>query len=142
VVWLVTLIDDPNSLLAINVGRQTIETSVAVTTQENFASDKRTRLMIFAVGVSGNAANTDPSNDIVDDGVVIPNLAESVIVEAHTQDGRVYRLPVEFAGAQGSVPGLDQVNVVLIPELEGAGTVDLTLIINGQRSNAPTIVIS
>ena len=98
--------------------------------------------MLFAVGVSANAANTDPGNDIVEDGVVIPNLAESVIIEAHTQDGRVYRLPVEFAGAQGSVPSLDQVNVVLVPELQGAGTVDLTLIVNGQRSNAATIMIS
>jgi uncharacterized protein (TIGR03437 family) len=72
---------------------------------------------------------------------VIPNLAESVIVEAHTQDGRIYKLPVEFAGAQGIVPGLDQLNLVLIPELQGAGTVDLTVIVNGQRSNAPTILI-
>jgi len=51
------------------------------------------------------------------------------------------KLPVEFAGAQGSVPGLDQINVVLIPALQGAGTVDLTLIVNGQRSSAPTIVV-
>lgn len=140
---LVTLNGDQNgSLLAINIGRETAESSVSITTLENFGADKRTRLMIFAVGVSGNAANTDPSNDIVDDGVVIPNLAESVIIEAHTPDGRVYRLPVEFAGAQGSVPSLDQVNVVLVPELQGAGTVDLTLIVNGQRSNAATIMIS
>ena len=140
---LVTLNGDENgSLLAINIGRETAESFVSITTLENFGADKRTRLMIFAVGVSGNAPNTDPSNDISEDGVVIPNLAESVIIEAHTQDGRVYRLPVEFAGAQGSVAGLDQVNVVLIPELEGAGTVNLTLIVNGQRSNAPTIVIS
>jgi uncharacterized protein (TIGR03437 family) len=43
---------------------------------------------------------------------------------AHTQDGHVYSLPVEFAGPQGGIPGLDQINVVLIPELRGAGTVD------------------
>jgi uncharacterized protein (TIGR03437 family) len=39
------------------------------------------------------------------------------------------------------LPGLDQVNVRLIPELRGAGTVQLTLILGGRRSNAPTIVI-
>ena len=39
------------------------------------------------------------------------------------------------------MPGLDQINVVLVPELQGAGTVDLTLIVNGRRSNAPTIVV-
>jgi uncharacterized protein (TIGR03437 family) len=72
---------------------------------------------------------------------VRPNFAESVAVEARLGDGRVYLLPVEFAGAQGVLPGLDQVNVRLIPELRGAGTVQLTLILGGRRSNAPTIVI-
>src|SRR5207244_10695035 len=102
---------------------------------------KRTCLKPLSSFVRANATNTDPGKDIVEDAFVIPNLAESVIIEAHTQDGRVYRLPVEFAGAQGSVPGLDQVNVVLIPELQGAGIVDLTMIVNGQRSNVPTIVV-
>lgn len=141
VVGLVTLTGDQSALLTINDGRQTAVSFVAVTTDENLGSDKRTRLMIFAVGVSGNAVNTDASNDIVDNGVIIPNFAESIIVEAHTQDGRVFRLPIEFAGAQGNIVGLDQINVILIAELQGAGSVDLTLIVNGQRSNAPTIVI-
>jgi uncharacterized protein (TIGR03437 family) len=50
-------------------------------------------------------------------------------------------LPVEFAGAQGLLPGLDQINVILIPELKGVGNVQLTLIVNGQRSNAPSVFI-
>jgi uncharacterized protein (TIGR03437 family) len=133
--------NEGGGLLAVNLGRQTVDNTITVTTEENFGPDKRTRLLIYAVGVSGKAANTDPNNDIFANGIVIPNLAESVIVEAHTQDGRIYRLPVEFAGAQGIVPGLDQLNLVLIPELQGAGTVDLTVIVNGQRSNAPTILI-
>jgi len=133
--------NEGGTLLAVNLGRQTVDNTITVTTEENFGPDKRTRLLIYAVGVSGKAANTDPNNDIFANGIVIPNLAESVIVEAHTQDGRIYRLPVEFAGAQGIVPGLDQLNLVLIPELQGAGTVDLTVIVNGQRSNAPTILI-
>jgi len=54
----------------------------------------------------------------------------------------VYNLPVEFAGEQGVLPGLDQVTVRLITELKAAGSVELTLIINGQRSNAPTVVIN
>jgi hypothetical protein len=33
------------------------------------------------------------------------------------------------------------VSVVLIPELQGAGAVDLTLIVNGTRSNVPRIVV-
>jgi len=39
------------------------------------------------------------------------------------------------------LPGLDQINVILIPQLKGAGTVQLTLIVGGQRSNAPTVFI-
>jgi hypothetical protein len=129
------------TLLALNVALQTAGSSFPVTTQANFGPDKRTRLIIFAAGVVGNAANIDPTNDISSGGVVIPNVAESIAVEAHTQDGRTYLLPVEFAGGESLVAGLDNINVVLIQELQGAGLVDLTLIVNGQRSNSPTIVV-
>ena len=56
-------------------------------------------------------------------------------------NGQVFTLPVEFAGAQGVLPGLDQINVILIPDLKGVGNIQLTLIVNGQRSNAPTVFI-
>jgi len=55
---------------------------------------------------------------------------------------QIYLLPVEFAGEQGVLPGLDQVTVRLITELKGAGSVQLTVIVNGQRSNAPTVFIN
>jgi uncharacterized protein (TIGR03437 family) len=112
-----------------------------VTTQENLGSDKRTRLSIFATGLSGSASNSNLSNDLTIYGLTRPNLAESVVVEARTSSGRIVRLPVEFAGAEGMLPGLDQVNVVLLPELRGAGTVELTLIVGAVRSNAPRIRI-
>jgi hypothetical protein len=112
-----------------------------VTTETNLGSDKRTRLNIFATGITATAVNTDTSNDVNASGVVIPNYAESVMVEARLSDGRVYNLPVEFAGPQGTIPWLDQVNLMLIPQLQGAGRVVLTLVVGGQRSNAPAIVI-
>jgi len=123
------------------VNGQTITTNLNVTTQLNFSSDKRTRVSFFATGISGSASNTDITNDLTVDGVLRPNFAESVSVEARLADGRVYTLPVEFAGAQGFLSGLDQVNVRLISELKGAGTVQLTLVLGGRRSNAPTIFI-
>jgi uncharacterized protein (TIGR03437 family) len=132
--------DETGSAVAINSVRQT-GNDLDVITPENFGSDKRTRITIFATGITGSAANNETKNDIIVSGVVQPNFAESVAVEARTADGRVIGLPVEFAGAQGTLPGLDQVNVVLLPELQGAGIVELTLIINGSRSNAPTIVV-
>jgi uncharacterized protein (TIGR03437 family) len=51
-------------------------------------------------------------------------------------------LAVEYAGVQGLVPGLDQITVVLPSTLKGAGTVQLTLIVGGRRSNAPTVFIN
>jgi uncharacterized protein (TIGR03437 family) len=112
-----------------------------VETLANFSSDKRTRLSIFATGISGGAVNSNTGNDVTFNGITRANFAESVSVEARLSDGRVFILPVEFAGAQGVLPGVDQVNVVLVPELRGAGAVQLTMIVNGQRSNAPTVFI-
>ena len=140
--WLLTLNGNPSGpLVGVNDGRQTVESPIAVTTEENFGADKRTRLTMFATGISGTAVNSDVRNDVTINGVVKPNFAESVAVQAQLADGRIISLPVEFAAAQGTVPGLDQVNVVLLPELRGAGVIQLALIIGGQRSNAPTIVV-
>jgi uncharacterized protein (TIGR03437 family) len=138
---IMTAADDDNGSAVVMNARKLTSTKIEVTTPENFGADKRTRLLVFATGISGTATNSDSSNDIVINGVLRPNFAESVTVEAHTSDGRVLQLPVEFAGVQGMLPGLDQINVVLLPELQGAGTVELTLIVGGQRSNATTILI-
>jgi uncharacterized protein (TIGR03437 family) len=124
----------------LNAGKETTG-AFDVVTAENFGTDKRTRVRIMATGVRGSAANSNPANDIVIDGVREPNLSESVIVEARLGDGRVFNLPVEFAGAAGTLPGLDQISVVLLPELRGAGTIQLTIVIGGWRSNAPTIQV-
>jgi uncharacterized protein (TIGR03437 family) len=97
--------------------------------------------MLYATGLTALAANSEPNNDVCMDGVLVPNLAESVTVEFRTTTGMVYRVPVEFAGTTGQLPGLDQIVIVLTPELLGAGVVDLTLIVNGQLSNKPTFVI-
>jgi uncharacterized protein (TIGR03437 family) len=132
--------DETGPALAFNAARQTMA-EWNIVSANNLGPDKRTRLSVFATGLSGSAANTDTSNDVAFAGKVIANFAESVIVEAHTANGNVYRLPVEFAGSAGTMPGLDQISVLLIPELQGAGKIDLTLIVNGQRSNAPTIVV-
>src|SRR5215216_2060151 len=122
-------------------GQKATTSNFEVETLENFSSDKRTRLSIFATGISANALNTNTSNDINVGGNVRVNYAESIAVEARLSNGQTFMLPVEFAGVQGVLPGLDQVNVILISQLKGAGTVKLTLIVGGQRSNAPTVFI-
>jgi len=110
-------------------------------TIESLSDDKRTRLILFATGLSSGAANTDTGNDIIDGDKVTSNYAEGVVVEARLMDGRVLNLPVEFAGAQGGLIGLDQVTVVLVPELQNAGEVELVVLIDGHRSNTATIVV-
>jgi uncharacterized protein (TIGR03437 family) len=111
-----------------------------VRTPENFGGDKQTRMMIFASGLSG-VLNTNTSNDIIFGASISPNIAESVIVEARTADNRIFQLPVEFAGPSGQGFGVGQVNVLLNGELRGAGGVELTLIVRGQRSNTATIKV-
>jgi uncharacterized protein (TIGR03437 family) len=104
--------------------------------------DTRTRVSIWTSGISTGISNTDASNDIfLGPGRILENLAESVTVEARTSGGSVYFLPVEYAGTQGTLVGLDQVNVVLIPELRGAGAVQLTVVAAGVRSNTMTITV-
>ena len=98
-------------------------------------------LMIFGSGLSNGVLNTNASNDIVFGLSSLPNIAESVVVEARTSDNRILQLPVEFVGPSGRTYGLDQINVRLIGELRGAGRVELTLIVAGQRSNMATIKI-
>src|ERR1041384_6554691 len=68
-------------------------------------------------------------------GQLTANYAEAVQVEARTADGRVFMLPVEFAGANGALRGLDQVTVRLTSDLAGAGDVQITGIAGGRRSN-------
>jgi uncharacterized protein (TIGR03437 family) len=114
----------------------------SVTGVSLFRPDPRTRVTILTSGISTGAANTNTANDVLlGNGQTIANLAESVAVEARTSDGKVYMLAVEFAGAQGTLAGLDQVNVALAPELRGAGSVQLTLVVNGVRSNTMRVML-
>ena len=105
--------------------------------------DGRTRLSILATGLSSGLVNVDQTNDVwLNSGQRLENLADVVSVQARTSDGRVFNLPVEYAGAQGTRRGIDQVNVVLVPELAGAGTVQLTITAAGVTSSAKTISIN
>jgi uncharacterized protein (TIGR03437 family) len=138
---IMTLADDETGA-AVVLNTQTLRTSdMGVVTDLNFGPDKTTRLAIFVTGVSGSASNSDITNDVTVGGVVTPNFAESVSLEAKLTNGQTFMLPVDFAGAQGQLPGLDQVTFRIIPQLRGMGTVQLTLVVNGRRSNAPSIVI-
>ena len=100
--------------------------------------DARTRLSIIATGLSSGLSNSDLSNDVwLSNGQLLENLSENVSVLA-AADGRWFWLTVEYAGAQGQLPGIDQINVVLPSELAGAGTIQLTVVASGHVSNTVT----
>ena len=50
-------------------------------------------------------------------------------------------VPVSFAGAQGQYPGFDQVNIQLPIGLQGKGTANVVLTVDGHASNAVQIAI-
>jgi uncharacterized protein (TIGR03437 family) len=113
-----------------------------VNTLNAIGGDKQTRLTLLTTGLCNGLVNADTSNDILKaPGVLIPNLAESVAVQARTRDGRTFLLPVEYAGAAGGLPGLEQVNVRLSPELRGAGEIELIIIVGNERSNTATVFV-
>ncbi|HEY0077641.1 MAG TPA: hypothetical protein VGB73_03275 [Pyrinomonadaceae bacterium] len=109
------------------------------TTESLLTAQRQTRLMLFATGVR-SAANSDTSNDVLlPNGARLANVAESVTVEARMRDGRTFMLPVEYAGAQETLPGLDQLTVRIVPELRGAGSVELVVTVGGRRGNTVNV---
>jgi uncharacterized protein (TIGR03437 family) len=100
-----------------------------------------TRVSLWTSGISTGMPANSGTDIFLASGQVVRNFAASVSVEARTTDGRVFTLPVEYAGAQGTLAGLDQVNLVLVPELNGAGAVQLTIITGSVRSNTMKITV-
>jgi uncharacterized protein (TIGR03437 family) len=124
---------------ALNVHNGSFST---MTPAQVFGLDTRTRLSILATGITSGVGNTDSSNDIwLANGQMLANLAESVVVQARTSTGTTINLPVEYAGMQGTLAGLDQVNVILPREIAGAGSVEVTLVVRGVRSNPITLTV-
>jgi len=104
-----------------------------VVTPEIAGSDQRTRLAVYATGLryAGNSSH-DPS---------IVNVAANVGANARDAAGNSYNLTVEYAGPAPGYFGLDQVNVVLPPDLDGAGVVSLSLTAEDNTSNVVTFLM-
>ena len=71
-------------------------------------------------------------------GTGIRNLSSLANVQVSINGVNV---PVQFAGAQPSFPGLDQVNVSLPAALSGAGNANVVLTVDGQVSNTVLVNI-
>jgi len=87
-----------------------------VQTAENGA-DPRTRLAVYGTGL---------------------RYADTVTALAQDSVGNRYSLTVEYAGAAPGFFGLDQVNLLLPPDLDGAGAVSLSLVADSHAANVVT----
>lgn len=118
------------------------QSTISAVSNGPFNLDGRSRMSIWASGISTGVANSDTRNDVIlANGRILANVAEGISVEARLADGQAFMLPVEYAGPQGSIVGLDQINVVLVPELRGAGNVQLTIMVGLVRSNTLRVVV-
>jgi len=80
--------------------------------------DSRTRLSIFASGIRN---------------------AQTVEALLRDPEGRQLPLEVEYAGPAPGFFGLDQINVVLTPDLEGLGAARVLLLADGVESNTVSV---
>jgi len=101
-----------------------------VTTSANTGGDQRTRLAIYGTGIryAGN-----PSLDSS-----ITNIASNITAQASDAFGGTYNLTIEYAGAAPGYFGLDQINVVLPPDLDRTQTVSLLIDTSNASSNTVT----
>jgi len=88
-----------------------------VETPENGGSDLRTRLAVYSTGLRH---------------------AGQVLAQGQDATGTRYNFTVEYAGAAPGYFGLDQVNIVLPPELDGAGVVSLLVTTESAAANMVT----
>ena len=89
----------------------------------------------FVVQTADNGADTRTRIAVYGTGI---RHADSVTAQVQDPVGNRIPLRVEFAGAAPGFFGLDQVNLLLPPELDGAGTVSLTLTADGRTANVVT----
>jgi len=104
---------------------------------------QQTPVPVFACGASGCTAtpiNVGVSGTVYLTlyGTGIRNLSTLANVQVSINGVNV---PVQYAGAQPSFPGLDQVNVSLPAALSGSGNANVVLTVDGQVSNTVLVNI-
>ncbi len=97
-----------------------------VETPQNPGTDKRTRLAVFATGLryAGNPSqNPDQTN---------------VAIQVQAQDSSGTSYDVEYAGSAPGFFGLDQINLLLPAQADGAGVISLAIAAGDVLSNTVT----
>ena len=125
----------PLLLTSSPTGRAAAFDSVALTAEpfevttpqtRNLGADGRTRVALLVVGVRLTAPG------------------EELFVTARAADSqqRAFDLPVEAVGGARNLSWLAQVNVLLTPELSGAGDVSVSVTVRGVESNTVTLKVN
>ena len=109
-----------------------------VETPENSGADKQTRLSLYGTGIryAGNPTH-DPT---------VTNVSAQVSAQTRNPSGPSFNLSVEYAGVEyaGAAPGffgLDQINIILPPDLDGAGAVSVAITVENGASNVVTFQV-
>jgi uncharacterized protein (TIGR03437 family) len=106
-----------------------------VVTSQNGGSDLRTRLAIYSTGLRYAGNSTQDSS--------VTNVAANVTAQGIDSAGNQYSFTVEYAGGSDpAFPGLDQVNIILPAQLDGAGVVKLTVTAENTTSNTVTFQVN
>lgn len=106
-----------------------------VVTPQNGGSDLRTRLAIYCTGLRYAGNPTQDSS--------VTNVAANVTAFGRDTAGNQYNFTVEYAGGSDpAFPGLDQVNIVLPAQLDGAGVVSLIVTAESGTSNTVTFQVN
>ena len=93
----------------------------------------------FVVQTADNGADTRTRIAVYGTGL---RYADTVTAQAQDPAGNRYTLTVEYAGVAPGFFGLDQVNLLLPPDLDGAGTVSLSLTADGSAANVVTFQVN
>jgi len=103
-----------------------------VVTPQNGGNDLRTRLAVYCTGLR-YAGNPSQNGSLT-------NVAANVIAQGMDSAGHQYNFAVEYAGGSDpAFPGLDQVNIVLPAQLDGAGVVSLTVTAAAEADTSNTV---
>jgi|CZKS01.1.fsa_nt_gi uncharacterized protein (TIGR03437 family) len=97
-----------------------------VETLQNPGTDKRTRLAVFATGLryAGNPSQNPDQTNV------------AIQVQARDSSGNSYG--VEYAGSAPGFFGLDQINLLLPAQVDGAGVISLAIAAGDALSNTVT----
>jgi TolB protein len=117
------LLTEPNTSWAVALDSVThVADPFPVVSSSNFSADRRTRVALFAAGITS------------------PTVAD-IKAEAEDSAGRRYQLPVEYAATVPGVEGMTQVVVRLTDDLDGLGHVWVSLNVRGTLTNKAVFTI-